>query len=324
MELKKKILVIINPISGAAHRDYMPEIVNRNLDSERVDVYVRFTQGPGHATEMAKKAIEHQFDGVIAIGGDGTINETASALINSPTALGIVPCGSGNGLARHLGIPLIPERALKIINDWHTDSLDYCTVNDIPFFCTCGVGFDATVSEKFAAAKRRGPISYAKNAIIEYLNYRSQEYVIKTHDSDIAVKAFVIACGNASQYGNNAFITPNASMQDGLIDVTLIQPFTPLDTAVLGILLFTKHIDQDTNIQSFRTPSLTIHRPKAGVMHIDGEPMMMEADIEVKCVHNGIKIFLPKDGGENKKTFITPIEEGFWNFVTTVRSELNI
>ena len=139
MELKKKILVIINPISGAAHRDYMPEIVNRNLDSERFDVYVRFTQGPGHATEMAKKAIEHQFDGVIAIGGDGTINETASALINSPTALGIVPCGSGNGLARHLGIPLIPERALKIINDWHTDSLDYCTVNDIPFFCTCGV-----------------------------------------------------------------------------------------------------------------------------------------------------------------------------------------
>ena len=235
MELKKKILVIINPISGAAHRDYMPEIVNRNLDSERFDVYVRFTQGPGHATEMAKKAIEHQFDGVIAIGGDGTINETASALINSPTALGIVPCGSGNGLARHLGIPLIPERALKIINDWHTDSLDYCTVNDIPFFCTCGVGFDATVSEKFAAAKRRGPISYAKNAIIEYLNYRSQEYVIKTPDSDIAVKAFVIACGNASQYGNNAYIAPRASMQDGLIDVTIIRPFNPIETPFIGI-----------------------------------------------------------------------------------------
>ena len=105
MESKKKILVIINPISGSAHREYMPEVVKRNLDANLFDICTRFTQGPGHATEMAKKAIEQEFDGVVAIGGDGTINETASALINSPIALGIVPCGSGNGLARHFGIP---------------------------------------------------------------------------------------------------------------------------------------------------------------------------------------------------------------------------
>ena len=321
MELKKKILVIINPISGAAHRDYMPEIVNRNLDSERFDVYVRFTQGPGHATEMAKKAIEHQFDGVIAIGGDGTINETASALINSPTALGIVPCGSGNGLARHLGIPLIPERALKIINDWHTDSLDYCTVNDIPFFCTCGVGFDATVSEKFAAAKRRGPISYAKNAIIEYLNYRSQEYIIKTHDSDIAVKAFVIACGNASQYGNNAYIAPRASMQDGLIDVTIIRPFNPIETPIIGIQLFTRQIDKNTNIQSFRTQELTISRPKAAIMHVDGEPLMMEADLHIKCHPSGINIITP---AKESNSIFEPIESGFYDFLNAIRAEFDL
>ena len=321
MELKKKILVIINPISGAAHRDYMPEIVNRNLDSERFDVYVRFTQGPGHATEMAKKAIEHQFDGVIAIGGDGTINETASALINSPTALGIVPCGSGNGLARHLGIPLIPERALKIINDWHTDSLDYCTVNDIPFFCTCGVGFDATVSEKFAAAKRRGPISYAKNAIIEYLNYRSQESVIKTHDSDIAVKEFVIACGNASQYGNNAYIAPRASMQDGLIDVTIIRPFNPIETPIIGIQLFTRQIDKNTNIQSFRTRELTISRPKAAIMHVDGEPLMMEADLHIKCHPSGINIITP---AKESNSIFEPIESGFYDFLNAIRAEFDL
>ena len=321
MELKKKILVIINPISGAAHRDYMPEIVNRNLDSERFDVYVRFTQGPGHATEMAKKAIEHQFDGVIAIGGDGTINETASALINSPTALGIVPCGSGNGLARHLGIPLIPERALKIINDWHTDSLDYCTVNDIPFFCTCGVGFDATVSEKFAAAKRRGPISYAKNAIIEYLNYRSQEYVIKTHDSDIAVKAFVIACGSVSQDGNNAYIAPRASMQDGLIDVTIIRPFNPIETPIIGIQLFTRQIDKNTNIQSFRTRELTISRPKAAIMHVDGEPLMMEADLHIKCHPSGINIITP---AKESNSIFEPIESGFYDFLNAIRAEFDL
>lgn len=324
MDTRRKLLAVINPISGTANKQYIPETITEVMDESKWDVMIRFTQRPGHATDLAKQAIKQGYYGVLAIGGDGTINEVAAALRDSDTALGIIPNGSGNGLARHLNIPIDVKRALEEINNDRIEQFDYCMANQHPFFCTCGVGFDAHVSAKFAESKKRGPMSYLKNTLVEYLRYRSEEYSIETADQVLTERAFVIACGNASQYGNNAFITPNASMQDGLIDVTLIQPFTPLDTAVLGILLFTKHIDQDTNIQSFRTPSLTIHRPKAGVMHIDGEPMMMEADIEVKCVHNGIKIFLPKDGGENKKTFITPIEEGFWNFVTTVRSELNI
>lgn len=324
MDTRKKLLAVINPISGTANKQYIPETITEVMDESKWDVMIRFTQRPGHATDLAKQAIKQGYYGVLAIGGDGTINEVAAALRDSDTALGIIPNGSGNGLARHLNIPIDVKRALEEINNDRIEQFDYCMANQHPFFCTCGVGFDAHVSAKFAESKKRGPMSYIKNTLVEYLRYRSEEYSIETADKVLTERAFVIACGNASQYGNNAFITPHASMQDGLIDVTLIQPFTPLDTAVLGILLFTKHIDQDTNIQSFRTPSLTIHRPKAGVMHIDGEPMMMEADIEVKCIHNGIKIFLPKDGGENKKTFITPIEEGFWNFVTTVRSELNI
>ena len=324
MDTRKKLLAVINPISGTANKQYIPETITEVMDESKWDMMIRFTQRPGHATDLAKQAIKQGYYGVLAIGGDGTINEVAAALRDSDTALGIIPNGSGNGLARHLNIPIDVKRALEEINNDRIEQFDYCMANQHPFFCTCGVGFDAHVSAKFAESKKRGPMSYLKNTLVEYLRYRSEEYSIETADQVLTERAFVIACGNASQYGNNAFITPNASMQDGLIDVTLIQPFTPLDTAVLGILLFTKHIDQDTNIQSFRTPSLTIHRPKAGVMHIDGEPMMMEADIEVKCVHNGIKIFLPKDGGENKKTFISPIEEGFWNFVTTVRSELNI
>ena len=324
MDTRKKLLAVINPISGTANKQYIPETITEVMDESKWDVMIRFTQRPGHATDLAKQAIKQGYYGVLAIGGDGTINEVAAALRDSDTALGIIPNGSGNGLARHLNIPIDVKRALEEINNDRIEQFDYCMANQHPFFCTCGVGFDAHVSAKFAESKKRGPMSYLKNTLVEYLRYRSEEYSIETADQVLTERAFVIACGNASQYGNNAFITPNASMQDGLIDVTLIQPFTPLDTAVLGILLFTKHIDQDTNIQSFRTPSLTIHRPKAGVMHIDGEPMMMEADIEVKCIHNGIKIFLPKDGGENKKTFISSIEEGFWNFVTTVRSELNI
>lgn len=321
---KRKILAVINPISGTSNKEFMPETIARCIDPDKFDVVVRFTQHASHATLLTEEAIKEGFYGVIAVGGDGTINEVAAALRDSSTALGIIPCGSGNGLARHLGIPMNVEKALEIINLDNIEALDYCTANDRPFFCTCGVGFDAHVSQKFAEAKKRGPLSYIQKTLVEYLKYRCKTYSIEMNDRVVTEKAFVIACGNASQYGNNAFITPRASMHDGLIDVTVIHPFTPLDTAVLGVLLFTRHIDQDTNINTFRTSELTIHRPKPDVMHIDGEPIMMNADIHIKCHKAGIKIFLPVGDGDEKKSLLKPIENGFWDFVTTIREELNI
>ena len=321
---KRKILAVINPISGTSNKEFMPETIARCIDPDKFDVVVRFTQHASHATLLTEEAIKEGFYGVIAVGGDGTINEVAAALRDSSTALGIIPCGSGNGLARHLGIPMNVEKALEIINLDNIESLAYCTANDRPFFCTCGVGFDAHVSQKFAEAKKRGPLSYIQKTLVEYLKYRCKTYSIEMNDRVVTEKAFVIACGNASQYGNNAFITPRASMHDGLIDVTVIHPFTPLDTAVLGVLLFTRHIDQDTNINTFRTSELTIHRPKPDVMHIDGEPIMMDADIHIKCHKAGIKIFLPVGDGDEKKSLLKPIENGFWDFVTTIREELNI
>lgn len=321
---KRKILAVINPISGTSNKEFMPETIARCINPDKFDVVVRFTQHASHATLLTEEAIKEGFYGVIAVGGDGTINEVAAALRDSSTALGIIPCGSGNGLARHLGIPMNVEKALEIINLDNIEALDYCTANDRPFFCTCGVGFDAHVSQKFAEAKKRGPLSYIQKTLVEYLKYRCKTYSIEMNDRVVTEKAFVIACGNASQYGNNAFITPRASMHDGLIDVTVIHPFTPLDTAVLGVLLFTRHIDQDTNINTFRTSELTIHRPKPDVMHIDGEPIMMDADIHIKCHKAGIKIFLPVGDGDEKKSLLKPIENGFWDFVTTIREELNI
>lgn len=321
---KRKILAVINPISGTSNKEFMPETIARCIDPDKFDVVVRFTQHASHATLLTEEAIKEGFYGVIAVGGDGTINEVAAALRDSSTALGIIPCGSGNGLARHLGIPMNVEKALEIINLDNIEALDYCTANDRPFFCTCGVGFDAHVSQKFAEARKRGPLSYIQKTLVEYLKYRCKTYSIEMNDRVVTEKAFVIACGNASQYGNNAFITPRASMHDGLIDVTVIHPFTPLDTAVLGVLLFTRHIDQDTNINTFRTSELTIHRPKPDVMHIDGEPIMMDADIHIKCHKAGIKIFLPIGDGDEKKSLLKPIENGFWDFVTTIREELNI
>lgn len=320
---KKPLLAIINPISGTAKKEYVPETLNRIIDKEKFDLTIRFTQRQGHASELTKEAIKEGFYGVVAIGGDGTINEVASALCGSDTALGIIPCGSGNGLARHLGVPVNIEKAIQIINIDNVESLDYCTVNDQPFFCTCGVGFDAHVSEKFAQSHKRGPLAYVQNTLIEYLKYRPQKYVIEMGEEVLTEEAFLIACGNASQYGNNAYITPRASMHDGLIDVTVIHPFTPLDTALMSVLLFTRHIDQDININTYRTPELVIRRDKPGVMHIDGDPVMMDADLHIKCHKAGIKMLLPiTDSVE--KSFFTSIDEYFWEFVNTVRGELKI
>lgn len=320
---KKKILALINPISGTANKDYLPETIRQIVDSSLFDLSIRFTQRPNHAYQLAKEAAGNGYYGVIAVGGDGTVNETASALCDTDTALGIVPNGSGNGLARHLDIPMDINEALEIINNRNIGQYDYCTANNHPFFCTCGVGFDAQVSAKFAKSGKRGPLSYVKSAVSEYLKYRPQSYRITSPEGTIAEKAFIIACGNASQYGNNAYIAPNADMQDGLIDVTVILPITPLDTAMLGILLFSRHIDQDTNIISFRTPSLTIERDKSGIMHLDGETMMMPEKIEIRCHHLGLKVFTPAKS-RPKVTIFNTIESGFWDFVNAIRSELNV
>ena len=317
---KKQILALINPISGTANKDYLPETIRQIVDSSLFDLSIRFTQRPNHAYQLAKEAAGNGYYGVIAVGGDGTVNETASALCDTDTALGIVPNGSGNGLARHLDIPMDINEALEIINN---RNIGQYTANNHPFFCTCGVGFDAQVSAKFAKSGKRGPLSYVKSAVSEYLKYRPQSYRITSPEGTIAEKAFIIACGNASQYGNNAYIAPNADMQDGLIDVTVILPITPLDTAMLGILLFSRHIDQDTNIISFRTPSLTIERDKSGIMHLDGETMMMPEKIEIRCHHLGLKVFTPAKS-RPKVTIFNTIESGFWDFVNAIRSELNV
>ena len=272
---------------------------------------------------LIHQAIQNNFYGVIAIGGDGTINEVASALCDSDTALGIIPCGSGNGLARHLGIPVNIEKAIRILNADNIKDLDYCTVNDLPFFCTCGVGFDAHVSKKFAQSNKRGPLTYFHNTILEYLKYRPEKYTIEMGNDIITEEAFLIACGNASQYGNNAFITPQANMHDGLIDVTVIHPFTPIDTAIMSVLLFMRHIDQDININTYRTPELIIKRSKPGVMHIDGDPVMMNANLHIKCHKAGIKIMLPHNYN-SETSFLTTIENSFWDFVNTIRGELKI
>lgn len=323
MDNERKILALINPISGTLNKDSLPKAIDKIIDSEKFEIEIKYTEHANHAYELSKEAAANGYYGVLAIGGDGTVNEVASALCDTETALGIIPLGSGNGLARHLRIPLNIDKAISIINENHIENFDYCTANDRKFFCTCGLGFDAQVSSTFAKRGKRGPVGYFQSAISEYIKYRSQTYKITSSNGIITEKAFIIACGNASQYGNNAYITPNADMQDGEIDVTVMLPITPFDTAMLGLLLFSKHIDQDVNIISFRTADLSIERESEGIMHLDGEPVNMPKTIEIKCHKGGLKIFVPTESKEKFK-FLSTVESDFWNFINSIRSELNI
>lgn len=291
---KKKIVFVINPISGTQGKEQILAWMNEKLDREKYDMEVVYTEYAGHAVKIAEQKAAEKAFAVVAIGGDGTINEIARSLVHTDTALGIIPCGSGNGLARHLQIPLDPKKAVDIINGGRLEVIDYGKINGIPFFCTCGVGFDAFVSLKFSQAGKRGPLTYLEQTLLESLKYRPEVYELEMDGNASArYRAFLIACGNASQYGNNAYITPRATLDDGLLDVTILEPFTVLDVPSLSFQLFNKTIDQNSRIKTFQCKSLRIHRSKPGVVHFDGDPMMAGEDIEVSIVQRELKVIVP-------------------------------
>lgn len=172
----------------------------------------------------------------------------------------------------------------------------------MPFFCTCGVGFDAFVSLQFSKAGRRGPLTYLEKTLLESLKYRPETYELEMDGSTLRYKAFLIACGNASQYGNNAYITPQATLNDGLLDVTILEPFTVLDVPSLSFQLFNKTIDQNSRIKTFRCQTLRIHRSKPGVVHFDGDPMMMGENVDVKIMKKGLQVIVPRDAEKTLRT----------------------
>ncbi|MDU7601725.1 MAG: diacylglycerol kinase family protein [Bacteroides caccae] len=186
-ERMKKIIFVVNPISGTQSKELILSLLNEKIDKARYSWEVVYTERAGHAVEIAAKAAEEKADIVVAIGGDGTINEIARSLVHTDTALGIIPCGSGNGLARHLHIPMEPKKALEVLNEGCMDVIDYGKINGTDFFCTCGVGFDAFVSLKFAHAGKRGLLTYLEKTLQESLKYQPETYELET-DADVNIE----------------------------------------------------------------------------------------------------------------------------------------
>ena len=322
--MKKKAIFIINLISGTSDKAAIPGLIDQLLDKEKFDYEIAIPEYAGHASEIAAKAKDDGVDMVVAVGGDGTVNEVARAIVHSNTALGIIPCGSGNGLARHLQLPINVKKSIEIITAFEVRDLDYGIINGYPFFCTCGMGFDAFVSMKFAESGKRGPISYAENILREGLKHEPETYPLEDETGTKQSKAFLISCANASQYGNNAYIAPQASMSDGLMDVVIMEPFDVLEASQVSFDMFNKTLDKNSKIKSFRCKKLHISRSKPGVIHYDGDPVMTGADIDVHLEEKGIKMIINPfaDKSVRKPNMIQSAFADFFNDINVVRDDI--
>ena len=289
----KNIAFIVNPISGTKAKNRVAKLIRELLDLQQFAPTVVVTEYAGHATQLAQQFAMEDYYAVVAVGGDGTINEVASGLIGTNTALGIVPNGSGNGFARHLDISTRMNRAIEMLNNSEVINVDYGLVNDQPFFSTCGVGFDAIVAQDFSDSSR-GFKGYLQSIFTDFFQYKADTYQLKGEGIDITTTAFLVNFANAGQWGYDAYIAPKASVQDGWLDVAIVSEFPMTAAAGLALSLFTKNIDEKLHMNTIRAKELTLTRTSEGPMHIDGTPVMMPAELHVKIVEEGLKVLVKK------------------------------
>jgi YegS/Rv2252/BmrU family lipid kinase len=294
----KNIAFIINPIAGSKEtqnaKKKLPKLIMQTLDSDQWLPNITFTDYAGHATELARQYARMGFDAVVAVGGDGTVNEVANGLRDTKTALGIIPMGSGNGFARHLNIPIRPQKAIEMINHSEPISVDYGLANGKLFVSTCGTGFDALIADHFAGSNKRGFATYLQNILKDVFSYQPQTYHIVGDGLDVTHKAFLITFANANQWGYEALIAPKASIQDGKMDIMLMSSHALLGSASLALRLFAGSIDDSHFMDTIRAKEVTLERETAAPFHIDGDPVEMEKNIHIKIVEDGLRVLAEK------------------------------
>lgn len=290
----KNIAFIVNPVSGPKTKNRITKLIRELLNKELFSPTVVVTEYAGHATQLAQQFALEGYYAVIAVGGDGTINEVGKGLCGTNTALGIIPNGSGNGFARHLEISTRMNRAVEMLNNSEVISVDYCTVNDIPFFSTFGVGFDALVAQDFSNTSR-GLKGYIESILKDIFQYKPEQYHLQGEGIDLTTSAFLINFANASQWGYDACIAPKASLQDGWMDVAIVSEFPLTKAPELAWQLFTKSIDENHYMHTIRVKEIMLEREnESSPVHIDGTPTQMAKDLHIKIVEDGLKVLVKK------------------------------
>jgi len=292
-----KVFLIINKYAGHMAGAKAVDIVIPYLEKKGYSVEYSYTDERGHATDLASKASLDGFDLVVAVGGDGTVNEVARGLIGSNTPMGIIPVGSGNGMARELGISMNMHQSTRMLIDGKNLPLDVCRLNNQHFLCTSGIGFDAMIADKMSKVSSRGFLRYVQLVVQESIRFKPFEARLKIDGVMIAEPVFLITFANASQFGNNAFIAPGASMTDGLIDVVVVKKFSKIWMPVFAVALFTKMIPRLPFVDCYKAKYIELEVADTPVFHFDGEPGKLNVPAPVFIDAQKIVVRCPKYTG---------------------------
>jgi len=289
---RERILFIVNPISGGEDKIRFPELVDKFLDQKIFDAEIVFSEYGGHASYLTEEAIMQEYDCIVAVGGDGTINEVASKMVFSGKKMGIIPCGSGNGLARTLNIPLKKEKAVQLLNRNTVRTIDSGKFDNKRFFNVAGFGFDARISALFADNAQRGLKGYVVSVLKEISRYEPKIYRLYIDGKKYERKAFMISVANSSQYGNNAHISPKARIDDGLLDVCIIKPFPLYWFPVLIARMLLKNVDGSKYLEIIKGKNIKIEQEEIAPVHIDGEPLTGIKQIDINVEHLSLKVLV--------------------------------
>ena len=277
------MLFIINPISGKGRKR---KIADKLLAK---GYKVAFTEYAGHAEQLAREATEKV---IVAVGGDGTVNEVARGLMGSDKRLGIIPCGSGDGLARHLGLPHNAEKALEAIERGNTKRMDAAEVNGRLFLSVCGVGFDAVVSERFAKCGKRGLANYIKQGLKTWKEYAPEKYSVEIDGDSMEVEALFITVGNSNQWGNEAKITPLADCCDGVLDITIVERFGALALPEMAYKLMFGTLDKSSRVHCYKGKKIRIVRTFEGPAHADGDWFIAPNELEINILPSALDVIV--------------------------------
>lgn len=289
---KKQCLFIINPISGLGKQKNTPDLIQKHLDSDQFTYEIALSEYAGHTPILAAEH-KNTFDIIVAVGGDGTVNEVATALVDTSTSMGVIPLGSGNGFARHLHISTQASKAIQQLNASQSVRLDTGLLNNKAFFNVSGVGFDGQVSKIFAEQLKRGYMTYARCVLEEFQTYAPKKFRYTWDNRMVEEDYFLIAFANTTQYGNNAMIAPHADPTDGLLDIVLIRPFPPMHLPTFTTMALFRSLHHSPYVKIIKTASFNLDNEEQAPIHIDGEFVSHDKLIEVRTKPGSLHVMAP-------------------------------
>ncbi|MBO4751370.1 MAG: hypothetical protein J5526_01325 [Bacteroidales bacterium] len=289
--MKKKALFIVNPISGVGKQKRIEKLLKDNLNHDLIEHEIRYTEYIHHGTEIAREASQKDYDAIVAVGGDGSVNDVVSGMFGSGKVLGIIPCGSGNGLARNMKLSLIPAFAVRNLNYWHEMSIDTILLNEqYKIASIAGVGFDAFIARLMKAAKTRGFPAYLNLILREYPTYECKDYKLIFDGKELERNAWFITFANSNQFGYNATIAPQAKLNDGLIDVSIVDKIPIEHVAITGPLVYANHFELSQHVEMFKAREIVVKGNVDHWVNIDGEGINVGTELQFVNHHASLRV----------------------------------